>query len=171
MFSPLISFIRHLFFITLVLLTGCSTTSSKTALLGTTHPSTRLTMISGEERALSSFQDKTVLLIFWASYCPYSKSLLSDIKPLADRFKERSSVAFIAISVDAASRLAVVESFIKEYASEKVQFSFSGNDAYDEAYRVFEGEEIPYLVLLDHHGVVRYAGHDLDDVTELMSYL
>lgn len=57
-----------------------------------------LTSIKGEQITLSNFQGKPVVLVFWATWCPYCKKLLPGIAKLHEKYKEKG-LKVIAVNI------------------------------------------------------------------------
>ena len=133
---------------------------------GAPAPHALLTMMSGERVSLDSFQGKTTVLIFWETTCPKSRQLLQNIRDYADTFSNRSSVRFILVSVDKNEAKADVEERMAILKSSKFEYAFSGNDALDETYRAFHGEQVPYVLVIGPDGKVVRTGSDASVITE-----
>lgn len=153
----------------LLLASGCAAASpAAQALVGQQVPSARLMMLSGEDVAIRPDDGRKKVLLFWATWCPYSKSAIEDFEDLARQYRSRSDVAFYAVSIDRNQDLDILESRIREQNLHTVQHVFSGNDIQDEAFIALYGNTIPYAVVIDGDGVVRFV--DIG-VSGLESYL
>jgi cytochrome c biogenesis protein CcmG, thiol:disulfide interchange protein DsbE len=57
-----------------------------------------LTSISGEQVTLSEYQGQPVLLVFWATWCPYCKKLLPGIAKLHEKYQAKG-LKVIAVNI------------------------------------------------------------------------
>ncbi|MCO4799953.1 MAG: TlpA family protein disulfide reductase [Colwelliaceae bacterium] len=57
-----------------------------------------LTSVTGEEVTLSNYQGKPVILVFWATWCPYCKKLLPGIAKLNEKY-EKKGLKVIAVNI------------------------------------------------------------------------
>lgn len=58
----------------------------------------QLTNLKGDKVKLSDYQGQPVLLVFWATWCPYCKKLLPGIEELNDKY-ERKGLKIIAVNI------------------------------------------------------------------------
>lgn len=54
--------------------------------------------LKGEKIRLSNYQGQPVLLVFWATWCPYCKKLLPGIAELNDKYKNKG-LKIIAVNI------------------------------------------------------------------------
>jgi thiol-disulfide isomerase/thioredoxin len=57
-----------------------------------------LTSVTGESVKLSQYQGQPVILVFWATWCPYCKKLLPGIAELNDKY-EKKGLKVIAVNI------------------------------------------------------------------------
>lgn len=126
--------------------------------MGMSAPPARVTLMDGSWVALDALRGKTVVLVFWQNTCAKSKQLLGKLGEFAKKYERRPTVEFVAVSVDKAEHRADVEERIRAIGSRKIVYAFSGNEVYDEAYRLFKGEEVPYVLVINAKGTVIAAG-------------
>ena len=139
--------------------TGCASVSSRAeALVGKQTPDGRLMMLSGDDVALRPDDGRMKALLFWATWCPYSKSAIEQFEALARKYSSRDDVAFYAVSIDLNAEMDILEARIREQDLQTVNHVFSGNDIQDEAFLALEGNTIPYAVVISSDGVVRFVG-------------
>lgn len=137
--------------------TGClSISSSAKELINQPVPEARLMMLSGEDVAIRPDDGKMKVLLFWATWCPYSKAAIEEFEALAREYSSRSDVVFYAVSIDRNEEISILESRIQEQDLRTVQHVFSGNDIQDEAFLSLRGTTIPYAVVIDREGTVRF---------------
>lgn len=141
-----------------VSLSGCASLSDQArSLVGRPAPESRLMLLNGEHIALRSRVGKNVALLFWATWCPHSRSGIEEFEALARGYKTRPEIEFYAISVDKNEAYAELKNRIHIQDLESMTHVFSGNDVQDEAFLAFHGERLPYAVFIDDEGVVRFA--------------
>ena len=75
----------------------------------------------------------------------------------------RSDVIFIADNVDSVEDLSDVRAKIKDLGFGWALHAFSGNEGSDEAYLAFEGDGVPYFVMVDRDGIVVKTSYDADE--------
>ena len=153
-----------------VAMSGCSAMHANgKELIGNEVPEARLMFFDGSEVPLSAYRGKNVNIVFWATWCSYSRSLIERYEELARRYSRRSDMEFIAVSIDKNEDFEVLKSRIKEQGLKSMTHIFSGNDSYDDAFVNLKGKNIPYVVFIDRNGIVRVAEHDLTPLEEYLS--
>lgn len=158
------------FAILVVLLSGCSAIESKgKEMIGQEAPGARLMFFDGSEVPLSSYRGKNVSIVFWATWCSYSRSIIERYEALARRYSRRGDMEFIAVSIDKNEDFEVLKGRIKEQGLNSMTHIFSGNDSYDDAFVNLKGKNIPYVVFIDRNGVVRLAEHDIAPLEEYLA--
>ncbi len=126
-------------------------------------------MLDGSETTLSAERGRYVAVLFWATWCRYSKSAIADFEDLARAYRRRTNVRFFAVSVDRNEDFETLKSRISSQQLESIVHIFSGNDIFDEAYQKFFGELVPMAVLIDPRGVVTYIGTDVSGIEDLLA--
>lgn len=115
-------------------------------------------LLSGDDVAMRSDDGTTKVILFWATWCRYSKSAIEDFEALAREYRERRNVNFYAVSLDRNEDISILESRIREQDLSTVQHVFSGNDIQDEAFISVRGATIPYAVVIGPDGRVKFLG-------------
>jgi thiol-disulfide isomerase/thioredoxin len=163
-------FLSSLLTILVVVMSGCSAMDAKgKEMIGNEAPEARLMFFDGSEVPLSSYRGKNVTIVFWATWCTYSRSLIERYEEIARRYSRRADMEFIAVSIDKNEDFEVLKSRIEEQGLKSMTHIFSGNDSYDDAFVNLNGKNIPYVVFIDRNGVVRLADHDLTPLEEYLS--
>ncbi len=54
----------------------------------------QLTSLKGEPVELANYKDQAVLLVFWATWCPYCKKLLPGVERLHQTYKDQGLTVF-----------------------------------------------------------------------------
>jgi thiol-disulfide isomerase/thioredoxin len=143
----------------LFFMTGCAAVSPEAAhLLGRPAPDGRLMLLSGEDRALADTRGKNKVLLFWATWCAHSRSVISDFEDLARTYAHRGDTDFFAVSLDRNDDHKTLKSRIADQDLTTVIHVFSGNDVQDEAFLALKGDQVPYSVFIDSRGIVRFVG-------------
>jgi len=149
---------------------GCSLMSDKgKEMIGSEAPEARLMFFNGSEVPLSSYRGKNVCIVFWATWCTYSRSLIERYEDLARHYGRRGDMEFIAVSIDKNEDFEILKGRIQEQNLKSMTHIFSGNDSYDDAFVNLKGKNIPYVVFIDRDGIVRVAEHDLTPLEEYLS--
>jgi len=150
-----------------VVLTGCMELKGK-ELLGTHAPEARLMFFDGSEVPLSSYQGKNIAILFWATWCTHSKTVVEGYEALARQYSQRSDIEFIAVSVDKNEDFGALKDRIRQQELRSMTHIFSGNDALDDAFVNLNGKHIPYLVFIDRSGIVQFVDTDITPFEEYM---
>ena len=162
-------FITFMFVITVMSLSGCSPLSSKAqGMVGTQAPESRLMFFDGSEVPLSSYQGKDVALLFWATWCPHSRSVIERYEALAREYSQKRGMEFIAVSVDKNEDFGILKDRIKEQDLRTMTHIFSGNDSLDDAFVNLNGRHIPYVVFIDASGTIRLVDTDIGALEEYL---
>jgi thiol-disulfide isomerase/thioredoxin len=151
-------------------MSGCSALDAKgKEMIGKESPEARLMFFDGSEVPLSSYRGKNVSIVFWATWCTYSRSLIERYEELARRYSRRGDIEFIAVSIDKNEDFEVLKSRIQAQSLKSMTHIFSGNDSYDDAFVNLKGKHIPYVVFIDRNGVVRLAEHDIAPLEDYLA--
>jgi peroxiredoxin len=127
--------------------------------VGHKPPELKLTDLDGNIFELSSLKGRVVLINFWATWCP---PCITEMPSLAAAYRKLASQGFeiLAISLDEKRSVA------KDLAT-KMNLPFKvimdKNGKISKQYLVYG---LPYTVILDRKGIVRYkifGGHEWDE--------
>ena len=147
-----------------LLSTGCSSLSPQTeALIGKPAPFTRLSLLDDEYVSLNRYRGKTLILIFWASWCSHSKSLMEDLNDyIHEHPNHRAEI--IAVSVDKMDNLTKLRNMIYLQGYDKIKHAFSGNGTHDEAFLSFRLVSVPTVIVISPKGIVLEASNSFSTV-------
>lgn len=126
--------------------------------VGSKAPFFTLKDIKGKTYRLSDYRGKKVVLLdFGQCHCIPCNSVAKDLQKLYQRYAGRG-IQIFTVNMDGAKAPKVVPAFIKKH-SLTFPVLLDTNLKTTEAYQVFS---IPFLVLVDKHGIVRYThlGYD-----------
>jgi len=144
--------------ISVLLIQGCTSTALKP---GEPAPYTILYMANGKDKLLSQYKGKTVAMIFWATWCNYSKYAMDDFRDKAAKYTGRDDVVFLAVSLDESREEYDERIQVRNY-TENITHVFSGNGPLDETYLRFGAPAIPLVYTIGPDGVIRTSGRRLD---------
>ncbi len=118
---------------------------------GTEAPSFTLPDLEGNPVSLSDFRGKTVVLVFWASWCPDCRAEVPQLKDMYNA-ADHSSVEFVSISFD--REFETLVNFAAENELPGVQL-FDAAGKKDSAVSAdFHVKWIPSLYVIDPEGKV-----------------
>ena len=78
---------------------------------GTAAPDFTLQDVEGKTFSLKDFRGRTVVLVFWATWCPDCRQEVPDLKALHARL-DPAKVAFVSVSFD--RKLEALQQYVKE---------------------------------------------------------
>lgn len=152
------------------LMIGCSSVSDAARqLVGRPVPDGRLMLLSGQDIALQGKRGTNLAILFWATWCPHSRSQIELFEELARKYQFRKDLEFYAISIDKNSDLDGVRQRIESQNLKTVTHVFSGNDVLDETFLSLQGSSIPYAVFIDARGVVRLVDIGAGSLEDLLA--
>ncbi|MBV8844788.1 MAG: TlpA family protein disulfide reductase [Bryobacterales bacterium] len=133
-------------------------------LTGKPVPELVATGLDGVPVALSTFRGKTVLLDFWASWCPPCRADASALRKLHERYGNKN-LEIIGISVSEDRK--IVQEFLNEHPAGYPIILSSEN----EMPRPFQVYAIPTYVIIDENGLVQSAAEGDQGFGELRKLL
>lgn len=141
-----------------LLLAGCA---PRALLLpkGTAPVAVSLPALDGKPRDLTALRGQVVLLDFWATWCDPCRATLPQTQALVQRAAPRGLAGF-AVTVDEETSL--VPAFVRDVGLTLPVLSDPGGV---EALRL-GGEGLPFVLLLDRSGAVRWRGQGAGPAVE-----
>lgn len=132
-------------------------------------PLTRYTHLDGSYHAFTNFQDKRLVVVFWAEWCPHSRAFIEGLNRIAAGGKGGGDVSFLILSVDDASSHTRLREWLGSHDIKAVTAAYSGNALDDEAYVAFAGNDLPHAFFVERNGTIIADGHSLGEVEEILS--
>ncbi|HXX53575.1 MAG TPA: TlpA disulfide reductase family protein [Thermodesulfovibrionales bacterium] len=124
-------------------------------LVGNKAPDFTLKDIAGRSLSLSALKGKTVLVSFWATWCPPCRNEMPSLNRLYKAYKDRGLIV-LAVSTD--RNPSTVKNFLSEFPADFPVFMDVDMQT-SRQYRVFS---MPTAFLVDRNGVIvkRYLGEE-----------
>ncbi len=111
-------------------------------------PDFTLQDLSGKNINLSSFRGKTILLNFWATWCPYCRKERDHLNSVYNEYKDKG---LIIISVATDNSIETVREFMKKVPADYIVLS----DKDKEVSNSYKVRGLPTSFLIDREGVVQ----------------
>lgn len=108
-----------------------------------------------------SIGSKSVVLIFWASWCPTCKTEVPKINQLAEKFRSRG-MDFIAVNVGFNDSVERAQAFIKKTGMAYPAF-FDSTGTVTEQYML---QGVPTIIIADKKGIIRFRNFTAPEITE-----
>jgi len=134
--------------------------------LGKPAPEFRLTSSEGETVSPGSFRGKAVLIDVWSTSCAPCRAMIPDLKKL---YEEVATKGLVFLTVDHNDDPKVATEVL---ARERVSWA-NYHDPEDAVQRAFKSIGVPFQVLIDEDGKVRFShvGEDMAKLREAIANL
>ncbi|MBT1075434.1 peroxiredoxin family protein [Geobacter grbiciae] len=131
--------------------------------IGAPAPNFRLPTLSGENKSLSQYRGKIVLVNFWASWCPYCRDEMPSMDRLVKSFP-KGDLVVLAVNVE--------KRFPEKYRRAPVSFNFL-SDATGQVQQHYGANRLPDTFIVDRKGIIRQrvTGGIEWDSPKVVSYL
>ena len=123
--------------------------------------------LQGQSQAFSQWNDKVVLLNFWATWCPPCRREIPDFIEVYEQYKDKEFIV-IGIGIDDEERIA---DFVKQL---KVSYPIlvGGQTAMQVSYLYGNRSgALPYSILIDKNGIIRFRAGGLISKKKLLSQI
>ncbi len=135
---------------------------------GKPAPDFTLTDVNGKQHKLSGYRGKSVLVIFWATWCPPCKIEIPDLIELRNTVSE-DTLAMLAISNEDP---ALVKKFIAEWRMNYTVLLDKGNMPTPFGFmRVYRTSGVPCSFFIDAEGKIKFATAGLISLDEIKAIL
>ena len=133
---------------------------------GTKAPGFELRTSQGETLSLQQYQgEKSVLLIFWTTWCPYCKQEFKHLDEFLADYDEQS-LAVIGINSGWRDTVSKMKRFQERYQL-NIPMVFDHEHLVSQDYNI---RGVPTIQLIDREGTVVFSGHRFSDrLAEILS--
>ncbi len=122
---------------------------------GFTAPNFSLLSLDGQRVALSDYRGRTVLLLFWQSTCPDCAKAMPEVRALWQKYRPRG-VVLLGVNLDHDPEAAVA--YLRAHGYTDQITLWESFDAAMDVVSLFEVPYVPYLLVIDKRGVIRFHG-------------
>lgn len=131
---------------------------------GDTAPDVLLVMTDGEQRPLSSYRGKVIVLDFWATWCAPCRFTMPKMIDFHNRHKEQN-VEVVGVAVDVTNR-EEIDQFLREMG---VNYPIAV-DSSGEVKKAFEIKNLPTLFVIGKEGniLLRMEGYDPQNTIQML---
>jgi len=151
--------------LTVVFAAKAQTDENTLVKVGDPVPEFKVKMFDGSEIDIKDLKGKTVLINFWATWCPYCVKELDVVqKEIIDRFEGKN---FVFLPISREDTIERIEKFRNDKG-----FTFAmGTDIKREIYSKFAKQTIPRNFLIDETGKIVYqeTGFSEESFAELIA--
>lgn len=123
--------------------------------------------LKGRQQPFSQWNNKVVLLNFWATWCPPCRREIPDFVEVYKQYKDKDFIV-IGVGVDDQDKIA---QFIKKMGI-NYPILVGGQTAMQVSYQYGNHSgALPYSILIDRHGIVRYRAGGLISKQKLINQI
>jgi peroxiredoxin len=119
--------------------------------VGELAPDFAILTVSGEVVRLSDFRGKTMVLNFWASWCPPCRAEMPDFQEIFEQREAADDFAILAVDKLVEDTEGAVREFVEEFG---LTFEV-GFDASDEIVQHYGVRGLPSTFFIDRDGILR----------------
>lgn len=123
--------------------------------------------LNGQQQQFSQWNNKVVLLNFWATWCPPCRREMPDFIEVYNQYKDKDFIV-IGVGTDDRDRIA---KFVKKLGV-NYPILVGGQAAMQVSYQYGNNSgALPYSILIDKHGIVRYRAGGLISKQRLINQI
>ena len=123
--------------------------------------------LNGRQQQFSQWDDKVVLLNFWATWCPPCRREMPDFIEVYTQYKDKDFIV-IGVGIDDEDRIA---DFVKKLAV-NYPILVGGQAAMQVSYRYGNNSgALPYSIIIDKKGIIRFRAGGLISRSKLISQI
>ena len=123
--------------------------------------------LNGQQQQFSQWNNKVVLLNFWATWCPPCRREMPDFIEVYKQYKDKDFIV-IGVGTDDQDRIA---QFVKKLGVD-YPILVGGQTAMQVSYQYGNHSgALPYSILIDKHGIIRYRAGGLISKQKLINQI
>ncbi len=123
--------------------------------------------LNGQQQQFSQWNDKVVLLNFWATWCPPCRREMPDFVEVYKQYKDKDFIV-IGVGIDDEDRIA---DFVKKLAV-NYPILVGGQSAMQVSYQYGNNSgALPYSIIIDKNGIIRFRAGGLISRNKLISQI
>ncbi|MCU7799811.1 MAG: TlpA family protein disulfide reductase [gamma proteobacterium symbiont of Lucinoma myriamae] len=123
--------------------------------------------LNGQQQQFSQWDNKVVLLNFWATWCPPCRREMPDFIEVYKQYKDKDFIV-IGVGIDDQNKIAqFVQKLGVDYpilvggqTAMRVSYQYGNNSG-----------ALPYSILIDKHGIIRYRAGGLISKQKLINQI
>lgn len=123
--------------------------------------------LNGQQHTLSQWNNKVVLLNFWATWCPPCRREMPDFIEVYNQYKDKDFIV-IGVGIDDQEKVA---QFVK-HLGVNYPILVGGKTAMQVSYQYGNNSgALPYSIIIDKQGIIRYRAGGLISKNKLISQI
>ena len=123
--------------------------------------------LSGQQQQFSQWNNKVVLLNFWATWCPPCRREMPDFIEVYKQYKDKDFIV-VGVGIDDQTKIA---QFVKNLGVD-YPILVGGQTAMQVSYKYGNNSgALPYSILIDKHGIIRYRAGGLISRQKLVNQI
>jgi len=123
--------------------------------------------LNGRQQQFSQWNDKVVLLNFWATWCPPCRREMPDFIEVYKQYKDKDFIV-VGVGIDDNDKIA---QFVKKLGV-NYPILVGGRTAMQVSYKYGNNSgALPYSIVIDKHGIIRYRAGGLMSRQKLINQI
>ena len=123
--------------------------------------------LNGQQQKLSQWNNKVVLLNFWATWCPPCRREMPDFIDVYNQYKDKDFIV-VGVGIDDEQKIAP---FVKNLGV-NYPILVGGRTAMQVSYQYGNNSgALPYSIIIDKQGIIRYRAGGLISKNKLISQI